>query len=199
MWSFHRLRTQAEYGLLSGRIAENAPTRPTTAYGAAKLGVGLLLERIAVESCRPFTWLRLFSTYGPDDDPSWLIPYVVRTLLAGRKPSLTKAQQTWDYLYVDDVVDAVINSLDYSAQGIFNLGSGRGRPLKEIITLIRDLIDPTLPLGFGEVMYRTDQVMHLESNIAGLIHYARWSPKIELEEGMLKTISWFKNQQENVF
>jgi nucleoside-diphosphate-sugar epimerase len=59
---FIGLGSQAEYGLLSGRIGEDATTRPTTAYGAAKLGTGLVLERTAAGSGRPFAWLRLFSS-----------------------------------------------------------------------------------------------------------------------------------------
>jgi len=187
---FVGLGSQAEYGLLSGRISESATTRPTTAYGAAKLATGLVLERTAAASGRPFAWLRLFSSYGPDDDPSWLIPYLIRTLLAGEKPGLTRAEQVWDYLYVDDVAAGVIAALDAGACGLFNLGSGRAHPLRDIITLIRDAIDPSLPLGFGEVPYRPDQVMHLEADITALSGASAWIPTVSLETGIAQTVAW---------
>jgi UDP-glucose 4-epimerase len=191
---FVGLGSQAEYGPLAGRISEGAPTRPTTVYGAAKLAACLLLERRSAASDRPFAWLRLFSSYGPDDDPSWLVPYLIRTLLAGGKPSLTRAEQIWDYLHVDDVAAAIVSVLDSGARGVFNLASGRGRPLREIVTLVRDAIDPLLPLGFGEIEYRPDQVMHLEGDISALMATTGWVPRMTLEHGIASTVSWYRNE-----
>ena len=189
---FIGLGSQAEYGLLSGRINENAQTRPTTVYGTAKLATGILLESIARSSAQSFTWLRLFSSYGPDDDPSWLIPYLIQTLLAGQKPSLTKAEQVWDYIHVDDVAAGIIASIDSKAYGVFNLGSGQGRPLNQIIKMIRDGIDQNLPLGFGDIKYRQDQVMHLEADITALVTASKWLPAITLEDGIMETVNWYK-------
>jgi nucleoside-diphosphate-sugar epimerase len=186
--SFVGLGSQAEYGILSGRIDERAPTRPTTTYGAAKLATGCVLERAAEAAGRPFAWLRLFSSYGPDDDPSWLIPYLIRTLLARERPRLTKAEQVWDYIHVDDVANAIIAALDAGATGVFNLGSGEARPLRDIVTSIRDLVDPSLPLGFGEIPYRPDQVMHLEADVTALATAASWRPKIALEDGLAELV-----------
>lgn len=196
---FVGLGSQAEYGPLPGRISENAATHPTTAYGAAKLATGLLLERTAAASGHPFAWLRLFSAYGPDDDPSWLIPYLIRQLLAREKPSLTRGEQIWDYLHVDDVAAGVIAALDAGARGLFNLGSGQARPLRDIITLIRDRIDPSLPLGFGEVPYRQDQVMHLEADISALSAAAHWQPAVTLEDGIAATVAWHRNESPHVY
>ena len=189
---FVGLGSQAEYGLLSGRIDERAPTRPTTTYGAAKLATGCVLERAAASAGRPFAWLRLFSSYGPDDDPIWLIPYMIRSLLAGERPRLTRAEQVWDYIHVDDVADAIVAALDAGAHGVFNLGSGQARPLREIIELLRDAIDPRLPLGFGEIEYRVDQVMHLACEIEALCAATGWAPRISLEQGLADVIAWHR-------
>jgi UDP-glucose 4-epimerase len=194
---FVGLGSQAEYGPLSGRIRETAATRPTTAYGAAKLATGLVLERTAVAAGRPFAWLRLFSSYGPDDDPSWLIPYLIRSLLAGEKPSLTKAEQIWDYMHVNDVAAGVVAALDAGACGLFNLGSGQERPLHDIISMIRDAIDPSLPLGFGEVPYRPDQVMHLAADITALSSVSGWCPAVSLESGIAETVAWYQTKELN--
>jgi UDP-glucose 4-epimerase len=195
---FVGLGSQAEYGPLQGKISESAPTRPTTAYGAAKLATGLVLERTAVASGRSFAWLRLFSSYGPDDDPSWLIPYMINSLLAGEKPSLTRAEQVWDYIHVDDVATGIVAALDSQVRGFFNLGSGQARPLHEIINLIRNTINPMLPLGFDELPYRPDQVMHLEADIFSLTSTTNWSPKVTLDDGIAATIAWYQNESLHV-
>lgn len=189
---FVGLGSQAEYGPVSARLDERTPTRPTTVYGAAKLSAGLLLDRLAAADGVAFAWLRLFSSYGPKDDPSWLIPYLARRLLAGERPALTAGEQIWDYIYVEDVAAAVVATLDTDAAGFFNLASGVGRPLRAIIEMVRDAIDPALPLGFGEVPYRPDQVMRLEADISALTAATGWTPRLPLDEGLARTIAWLR-------
>ena len=60
---------------------------------------------------------------------------------------------------------------------------------------IRDAIDPSLPLGFGEVPYRPDQVMHLEANVTALSRATGWKPQIPLEQGLADTVAWHRNQR----
>jgi len=189
---FIGLGSQAEYGPCAGAIDETTPTHPTTLYGAAKLAAALLLERIAAVTEMRFAWLRLFSSYGPDDDPSWLIPFIVLKLLKGEKPALTEGAQIWDYIHVADVAQAIIKTADSDATGIFNLGSGQAYSLRRIIEQVRDHIDPALPLGFGEIPYRPDQVMHLEANIARLKAATGWAPQISLADGLAETIDWYR-------
>lgn len=189
--------SQAEYGPCQNRIDETQPTHPTTVYGAAKLATYHLLERMAGVSGIGFAWMRLFSSYGPGDDPSWMISYLCRTLLDGQRPSLTAAEQLWDYIYVDDVAGAVLAVLEARAEGPFNLGSGTAQSLRSLIERIRDLIDPSLPLGFGEVPYRPDQVMHLEANIDRLVAATGWRPQTRLEDGLAQTVAWHKESRGN--
>jgi nucleoside-diphosphate-sugar epimerase len=142
-----------------------------------------------------FSWLRLFSSYGPKDDPSWLVPYVALTLLAGKEPALTRAEQRWDYIFVEDVAAAVIAALDSPAAGVFNLGSGEARPLRDIICQVRDLVDPALSLGFGKVDYRPDQVMYLEADITELSTKTGWRPVVPLTSGLKSTVEWYRKWQ----
>lgn len=186
------LGSQAEYGPCSGVIHETTSTNPTTVYGATKLCTGLTLDRLARSENFAFGWLRLFSTYGPGDDPSWLIPYTTLQLLEGNRPALTPAEQVWDYLYVDDVAAGVVAAIDRQISGFFNLGSGDPVRLKNIINIVRDHIDPNLPLGYGEIDYRPDQVMHLEADVHALKQATGWRPSVSLEEGIAETINWFR-------
>lgn len=189
--TFIGLGSQGEYGPQPGRISPTAATKPTTLYGAAKLAAGLLVDRAAASTGVKAAWLRLFSAYGPDDDPSWLIPYVIRTLIERKCPRLTAGEQVWDYLHVEDAASAVVAALDAGATGFHNLGSGRCRPLRAVVEQIRDRIDPRLPLGFGEVAYRPDQVMHLEADIDSLTRATGWKPGIPSEQGIAQTVDWY--------
>ena len=81
---------------------------------------------------------------------------------------------------------------DPAASGVFNLGSGRPRTIRETVELARDRVDPALPLGFGEVPFRPDQVMHLEADVTRLRDTVGWTPKIDLPVGLDQTVAWFR-------
>lgn len=188
---FVGLGSQAEYGPLNCVIAEDAPTQPTTLYGASKLSTNHILRVLSHGTGMRFHWVRLFSCYGPRDHATWMIPHVIMTLMRGDKPALTEGRQLWDFIYVDDVIDALCAFTEVRPEGVYNLGSGISRPLCEMVTLIRDAINPLLPLGFGEVPYRPDQVMHLQANISRLSKATGWRPMTSLEVGIKKTVEWF--------
>ena len=140
-----------------------------------------------------FTWLRLFSAYGPADTPQWMIPYTILTLLKRQKPALTLGEQRWDYLYVEDAVRAIWRAaISPEARGIVNLGSGEAYGIRSIAERIRDLIGPDLPIGFGEVPYRPDQIMHLQADISRLKEATGWAPQVSLDDGLRRTVEWFK-------
>lgn len=190
--AFVGLGSQAEYGPHERAVDESVSTTPTTLYGAAKLSAYHLCRVLLTGSAVRFAWLRLFSCYGPKDNPEWLIPDLIRTLALGKRPALTAGEQLWDYVYVADAARAIqcVGRCPHAA-GVFNLGSGRSRPLRSVIELIRDMVDPSLPLGFGEVAYRPDQVMHLEADVSKLYRVVGWSPETDLTEGLARTVGWF--------
>ena len=190
--TFVGLGSQAEYGPHSGKLHEGLLADPVTVYGAAKLALCILLKQLCVSSGIRFVWIRLLSAYGPADDERHLVPSLIRSLLRHEKPMLTAGEQVWDYLYVTDVVDALCASVEREASGIFNLGSGVECSLRQFISSIRDCIDPALPLGFGEVRYRHDQVMHLTTDISRIQQATGWSPKIPMKEGILRTVAWYQ-------
>ena len=194
---FVGIGSQAEYGPLNRRISERDATEPTTLYGATKLATCALLKQLAEQMGVRFAWLRIFSTYGPMEDSGWLIPYLIRTLLKGERPSLTACEQKWDYLYGADAGEAIYRTAVMpGAKGVFNLGSGQVYTLRRIVETIRDMIDPKLPLGIGEAPYRPDQVMHLEADITRLKQATGWAPKTSIEEGLRESVRWWEAQQE---
>jgi len=190
---FIGLGSQAEYGPCQARIDESTPTAPTTMYGASKLATCLLAARLCELSGARFAWLRLFSSYGPRDSTEWMIPYLALKLLHRERPAVTAAEQLWDYIYVEDAAAAILAVIrSQNASGVFNLGSGTAPRLRDIIEKVRDAIDARLPVGFGEVPYRPDQVMHLEADIGRLARATGWGPRVGLDEGISRTVDWYR-------
>jgi len=190
--TFIGIGSQAEYGPCQNKIDESTATKPTTIYGASKLASQLLSERLCSQFEIRYAWLRLFSSFGPADNSEWLIPYLIRSLIAKERPKLTEGEQLWDYIFVEDVASAIATVLELkNATGVFNLGSGDVYKLRNIIEKIRDLIDSNLPLGFGEVDYRSDQVMHLQADISKLNKATGWLPKSDFNSAIKKTVDWY--------
>lgn len=185
--------SQAEYGPHQAAIRESDPTRPTTVYGAAKLSVCHLARLFASQHGMRYVWLRIFSTYGPRDHLRWLVPYVTLALLRGERPRLTEGRQQWDYVHVADIasaIEAVVETRD--AEGVYNVGSGRVVTVRRVVERIRDLVDPALPVGFGELLYRPDQVMHLEADLGRLQRATGWAPQVDLDQGLAETVEWYR-------
>jgi UDP-glucose 4-epimerase len=189
--------SQAEYGPHDSVLTESTPTHPVTAYGLGKLSVGMLTKKLCELTGMRYVWLRLLATYGPKDDDRHLIPTTINQLLAGARPRLTGGEQLWDYLYVEDAARAIYEAaIKPEAQGVFNLGSGEAWSVRYILERLRNLIDPSLPLGFGEIPYPPDQLMRLETSVDQLRAATGWTPQVSLDEGLRRTIEWHKSQRE---
>ena len=186
--------SQAEYGPKTQAISEDDFTNPTTLYGAAKLSAYHLSHTYCGLRNVKHSWLRVFSTYGPEDNENWMIPSLIKQLLRGDTPQLTAGEQQWDYLHVNDAAMAFIAVAKQRAEGVFNLGSGNAPSLRSTIEQIRDLINPNASLGFGIVPYRSDQVMHLQADIRRLNRATGWTPEIPLTDGLRETVEWSVEQ-----
>ncbi len=184
------LGSQAEYGNLDQSVAEEAPTRPTTAYGEAKLAAGQEALALCARLGLTGSWLRVFSTYGPGDHPRWLIPHVIREFLHGRAPQVTRCEQRWDYLYVVDAARAIAEVARSGSAGVYNLGSGEAPVLRDTLELIRQECGATVSPAYGAVPYRDGQVLHLQADIRKLSTATGWTPRVPLTEGLRATVAY---------
>jgi UDP-glucose 4-epimerase len=184
--------SQGEYGAGSAMLEDTLPS-PSTLYGAAKVSTLYLTRQLAAQSGMRHAWLRLFSTYGPDDNEGWLIPTLITKMLRGERPQTTLGTQEWDWLHVDDVARGLLAAATApAAQGVFNLGSGEAIPVRKAIETIRDLAASGMELVFGEIPFRPDQVMHMQANIERLKRATSWAPQVAFAEGIARTVAWYR-------
>ena len=189
--------SQGEYGAGS-TMREDALPQPTTMYGAAKVAALYLTRQLAQQAGMRHAWLRLFSTYGPDDNPGWLIPSLISQMLECQRPQTTLGTQKWDWLHVDDVSRGLITAaVTPTASGIFNLGSGVPVEVRRAVELIRDAAAPGMELVFGEIPFRSDQVMHMEADISRLKAATGWEPQVPFESGIADTVNWYRAQMKD--
>lgn len=188
--------SQAEYGPYDRAITESDVPRPTNFYGIAKLASGLMAERRCAERKLRFSWLRIFSAYGPKDGEAWLIPSLIRTLRANGRMALTACEQRWGFLHARDAAAGVRLVLESpGAQGVYNLGSPDAPQLRESVRRLHELIG-TGGLGLGEVPYRPDQVMVLAADVTRL-EALGWRPAIGLDKGLRETLAWYEAAEQS--
>ena len=190
--TFIGLGSQMEYGPKTGRISEGETASPTTHYGLAKLCSLTAAEVRCAPAGLRFCWARVFSLVGPKDNGWWLVPSIIKALKTGEVMPFTKGEQLWDFLHVKDAADAIKALVESSgSSGVFNLGSGHPVKLRDSIEYIAARVNPGIPLAFGALPYREDQVMHLEADISRLQTLTGWEPVRSVSTPFDDTIEYF--------
>lgn len=188
--------SQAEYGKCSEVITPVTPTFPETGYGIAKLCAGQMSRNLCKQLGIRHVWTRIFSVYGPMDHNYTMVMSGIYKLLNGERPSYTKGEQQWDYLYSEDAARALyLVACNGKDQAVYCIGSGNVRPLKDYILAIRDAVNPDAEIGLGEVPYPNGQVMYLQADIQTLTRDTGFIPQVSFEEGIQKTVQWCRKNK----
>lgn len=186
--------SQAEFGHVQGIISDELPKNPVTGYGIAKLDACRMGKLLCEQYGIRHNWGRIVSTYGPRDNSYTMVMSSIIRMLNGERMQFTKGDQVWDYLYGGDCSHAFYLIGKYGKHGkAYTIGSGETKHLREYIQIIRNIINPELELGIGELEYYPNQVMHLEADITELTNDTGFKPTISFEEGIKKTIEWYRS------
>lgn len=132
--------SSSEYGLKDHAPPEDELPEPNSAYAATKASATLLGGWLARERGAAVATLRLYSAYGPWEEPRRLMPALVAHALDGRLPPLANPSIARDFVYVDDVCDAFLLAAERAQPGageVFNVGSGRQTTLRELVAVAR--------------------------------------------------------------
>lgn len=178
----------------SGRIIDGTGmSAPSDLYSATKAATrdfcSVLCRRHSIE----LIWTLITSIYGPGRDDNNLISYVIKSLLRGEKPSCTKLEQIWDYIFIDDLVNALALIGEKGKAGeIYPIGSGEHRSLREYVEIIRELINPKLPIGIGNIPYKNDRIDNQIMDISSLEKDTGYVPAFSFEKGIKSVIEYYR-------
>lgn len=181
---FITLGSTMEYMYAGKPIDETALPTPQTAYGAVKVAVRYLCQEFAKEEKLPFIYAVVTGVYGADRLDDNVITYTARKLLHKERPSLTKLEQLWDYIHIDDLIQALyLIGKSGQAGAFYAVGHGDNCPLSQYIKTLKNLIDPTLPLGIGDVPYTEQRLPGSCVNLLPLKQDTGFEPRISFEDG----------------
>ena len=127
--------SSSEYGSKPHAMRETDVLEPNSYYAVAKSAQTLVCRHTARIEQRPINTFRLFSVYGPYEEPTRLVPTVVRHCLEGRALEMVSPGTARDFVYVDDVVDAFlrIEKLGSLCGEVLNIGTGLQSTVKDIV------------------------------------------------------------------
>lgn len=186
--------SQAEYGRVEGILRPSTPAFPENGYGMAKLCAGQMSRTLCEQLNLRHIWTRILSVYGPYDGADTMIMSSIRKMIAGESTQFTKGEQMWDYLYSEDAADAMLLLGEKGINGkTYCLGSGTAAPLAQYIQQMYKKTGATGVLELGAIPYGDKQVMHLEADIRELENDVGFWPKVDFEDGIGRTIEWYRN------
>lgn len=167
---------------------------PDTIYGRCKLALGLAFEAAAQAHSRSAAWARLFFPYGPGEAQARLIPAVISALLRREKVQCTHGRQIRDFVYVDDVADALVALVVCEASGAFNVGSGVGMTLRDVVAEIVKQVGLADHVVFGARQPPAGDPAYVVADISRIRRELGWQPKVGIEAGIANAIDAWRDR-----
>lgn len=139
---------------------------------------------------------RYFNVFGPKQNPNSqyaaVIPKFIDSLLNGKKPIIYgDGEQSRDFIYVSNIVNANITACKSKYNGVLNLASGKSLTINELFEMIKDILNsPINPIYEPK---RSGDIKHSLANINNLKNI-NFKPDLNFEKQLMETIVWFQNK-----
>lgn len=188
-----------EYGVPVNKYGflETDCMNPLTLYGILKSAQTNLADYFFNSKSLPIFTLRLFTPFGMFENKGRLISDIMVALIKKKKLSISSPKSTRDFIFIDDVIDALIkSSITKNIDGkIFNIGLGKSTSVEKIIDISKNLSNFKLKIKTTKIHRRDYDLLGGKghANISQAKKFLNWSPKYSVKDGLEKTFSWYKN------
>lgn len=177
-------------------ITEDAELRPNSPYAVSKVAADKYLQYMHAAYGFPVTILRPFNTYGRKNNTHFVVERIITQMLQGKTVRLGNPTPRRDFIYVDDHVDAYLACLNNpKAKGeVFNFCTGRDISIRELAELISNLTGFKGKIQWNAIPARPLDIKKLLGSYEKAKKVLGWRPKYTLEEGLEKTIEFWKRK-----
>ena len=188
--------SSSEYGTNSSGPAEDALPEPNSVYAVTKLAATNLLSYHAVRDGLRSRVLRLYSVYGPVEEPRRLVPEIVRQVRKGSLPGFAAPETSRDFVFIDDVVDAVmlaaLSLSDSSTPNfrVFNVASGTVTTMEQLAATVKQQFTIADAPRFAEVTRAWD-LANWFGNPARIGSELGWHASVSVGDGLGFTAAWY--------
>jgi polyisoprenyl-phosphate glycosyltransferase len=193
--AFINVGSSSEYGLKTHAPREDEWLEPNSHYAVTK-AAGTHLTALAAAGGLPAVTLRLYSVYGPWEDPGRLMPALVREATRGRLPSLVGPDTARDFVYVDDCCGALLRAAQLGAPGgpnaTLNVGSGRQTRLEEVVERARRALGVAAIPEWGTMDGREWDTNVWVSDPRAALEHLGWRASTCLDDGLANMAAWLR-------
>lgn len=186
--------SSSEYGFKDHAAVESERLEPTSVYGVAKAAATLLCTAVARERALPVTTLRLYSVYGPWEEPGRFVPALAEAALRGTLPTLASPSVARDFVWVGDVVDAYLLAASAPGAGeVYNVGSGRQTTLAEAVDAARRVLGVTGEPTWGSMADRSWDTDVWLADVSKIGRGLGWRAAVGFDDGLARTAAWLQH------
>jgi UDP-glucuronate 4-epimerase len=167
---------------------------PLSPYGATKKTGEILSYTYSYNHALPVVCLRFFNVYGERMKPVTVLPKWVKNIFDGKEIEMSgKGTRKRDFTYVGDLVDAIIKSISKGGDfSILNIASSRPVSLRELLKVVEQKSKKKAIVKERESNRASIEMSH--ANISNAKKTLGWNPKVSLEEGVRRYVSWFSSK-----
>ena len=192
-------RSECRRIVLTGSLTEPLPgpdeAVPSSPYSAAKWAGAAYGRMFHLLYGSPVVIVRPFMVYGPAQHEDKVVPHVITSFIRGIRPRLASGTWRADWVYVSDVVRAMVQA-SYAADvegRTFDLGSGSLVSIREVVSRIARLMEASVEPDFGARPDRPEELLR-EADVAATSSGLGWTATTMLDEGLETTIDWFRSR-----
>ncbi len=192
--------TSDVYGTMKTSFSEASDINPVSAYAASKASAESFCKYLAGQYKIPWVILRPFIIYGGGQTSGMFIPQLIKSALNGEDFSMTGGEQTRDFLYIDDFIEACIKAAlcDEANGEVINVASGKEVVLADVAKKIMSLLDNPIKINLGALPYRENERWRVRADIKKAKRLLVWKPETRLAEGLERTIRWYQDNREKI-
>lgn len=197
--AFINTGSSSEYGFKRSAPAESEQLEPNSYYAVTKASATHLCSYLARKHDLNIQTLRLYSVYGPFEEPQRLLPSLILQGLEGRFPPLASPAAAHDFVYVDDACDAYLlaaNAKTNERGAVYNVGTGRETTLREVVEVARRALSIEMEPEWNTMTGREWDTSHWAANPEKIQRELNWHPLHTFEQGFTRTVSWFQENPE---
>lgn len=193
--AFINTGSSSEYGLKKYPPSEDDFLNPNSYYAVTKASATMFCCYTAQRFNLPIYTLRLYSVYGPYEDPRRLIPTMILKGLQGTLPPLVHPDVARDFIFIEDVNNACVFVASSGGAlpvgSVYNIGTGKQTTLQDIVSITKDFFNVKEEPNWGSMENRSWDTNVWVANNQKLMA-AGWSPRYDFRSGFIKTVEWFK-------
>jgi len=192
---FVYISTSEVYGLQEVvPFIEHQYPHPMSPYSVGKYAGELYSLMKEKQANRPIVVLRPFNAFGPYQSTRAVIPELIVKCLLGEPVLTTEGLQTREFNYVTNLTEGMVRvALAENVNGeIINLGCGQDIAIRDVARMIHEKSNSVSELNIGAIPTRANEIWKMKADAEKARRLFDWQPKVSFEDGLIRTIEWFK-------